>query len=300
MTKIIQPLRIYSAIGDQMVYRHNAIDYNLIVPLLSSSTSLPPFCITTAKTGIAHPLITSCKAVRRGVGTQTELITYLDFSFAWDSPTSPTKQYIFHAGESTIPALKYGIYHLVLTDGTNTWYSDHFRVGNYQQTIQVDFTSTDSFSGLWMTASPYKAKYVSYTYDPGTYDEYQESHKDDDAIDVITYNRFNKLRGFFVLGDSNVMDCLKMASVCDTIYLTNELGSRERIKIVSVTPEPVKRSNYIVVSVTYLVYSDDIITVNHDATTNVYDQDGTSVVEVTGGLTFDGEDVYFNGELITP
>lgn len=300
MTKVIQPLRIHTATAQQMAARHAAINYNLIVPLLCQSTRLPTFCITTTKTGVTQQLLTSCKAVRVGPGTQTELISYLDFSFAWDNPTAPTKQYILHAGNSVIPALKYGIYYLIITDGTTTWYSDHFRVGNYAQTITVGFTNAVSFGDLWMpSGGRYNAKYVSYTYDPAEYDEYQESHKDDDAIDVVTYNRFNKIRGFFVMGDGNVLDCMKMAAACDTIYLTDERGIEERIKITSVSAEPVKRSNYLVVTVKYVVYGDDIISVNHNTTTNVYDQDGAVLVEVDGGLEFDGEDVYFNGELIT-
>lgn len=297
MNDIIQPLRFYTATSYQLNNRHVLLNFNNIVPLIVDKTHLLPFCLYNAKTDTSEHAITICSAIRLD-GLTYNILANMDFEFYWDNLITPTKQYIFYPGTSTIPALRHGIYYLHLSDGTNHWYSDLFKVGVYS-TCTLEFKHTYSFGNLVMpTGKYYKASYRCYTFDPAEFLEYSDVNKNDDNFDIPAYQRIDKLRTCLLLGDSNAFDAIKLIQLMDTIYITDEIGKRSLIEISEVS-QSTKGGNYMNISLKYRIKDDSIITVNKTLSSLKNTQEGTAFVTPGEEITFNGDPIEFGGEHIT-
>jgi len=106
-------------------------------PILASNTKLLPFQVQRSITG--DP-VTVFKLV--GMGTEVDLnadisnitiYTYSDYEYLIYTPVALT---------TTLPTT--GHYYIQLSDGTNTWYFDYMRLGNYPLTIN-NFGAYTSF-----------------------------------------------------------------------------------------------------------------------------------------------------------
>lgn len=303
MNEILQPLRCYDALAKLLVKRHEAIGYKNIVPLIASRTTLLPFLLTCVKTDATENLITTCTAVNYKTSVAIDIKSYMAFKFGLDDLTNPTKQYISYDGTSTIPALPQGIYYLHLASTDDEWFAGLFKVGFYTKVCTIEFTNSKSFGNLWTVAEStqiyYKATYEAYTFDQGEYSEYSEANKNDDNVDKYTYRRIDKLRVIALLGDSDALDTLQTAKICDTIYLTDEIGNRSLIEIMDVSTTEVGQSNYLTIILKYRIKENSIISVNETQVVYFFDQTGSSHSIATGELTFDGDNIQFDGDNLT-
>lgn len=305
MNKILQPLRFHTSASLGIAARHLSLGFNNIVPLIASRTKLIPFQVEanfSGEPGHGATYHVNCYAIHAS-GTIVDLSAYLTFKFGRiGNGRSSYDIYVTYDGNSTISPLRQGVYYLhVNLTGNNIasthFYSDYFKVGVYD-TVTIEYNNSYTFGNLWMNGFHWKASYACKTYDPGEFAEYSEVNKDDDNYDDPTYNRLDKLRAVSFLGDSNAFDAMKMAKICDSIYITDELGVRQAVEIVEVSPATQSKSNYLAIVIKFRVLSDSIISVIKQSVTSIGIQTGSNYVEVEAGegITFDGSSITFDGQ----
>lgn len=296
MSEILQPLRFHTTSTERLHLRAAELNYKVITPLVMPSTSFIPFVIYEESNVASDMTVTSCKLINYRTSVEREMVSYLTFNFGTLSLNSaPT--YIFHPGTSTFTNTGQGVFYLKLTTSNSViYYSDLFMVGSYN-TVMWEFHNTNTFGNLWMRPEYYKVYYRGFTDDKGEFDEYSESYKDDDNFDFFSYQRKSKLRTVTMMGDSNTVDCLKMMSMCDSVYLTDDVSKRDLVKIAEVSAEN-KGGNYMNVTVKYRVIADSVISVNTSKITKVYDQDGVSITTPESGVYVGKDKVYLGDKKI--
>jgi hypothetical protein len=302
--KIYQPLRFYTDNASNLALRNAQYGYKNIVPLVASRTKLLPFqlyrpSITTLILSGGDYI--SVYVVNYKTGVITDLTSQITLTIGTrEIGVGDYEQYVTYDGNTTFSsALGQGVYYIhAISKDSYHYYSDLFKVGFFD-TIDIEFNNSYSFGNLWMNNFYWKASYEGMTYDPGEFSEYSESNKNDDNLDKFTYQRVDKLRAVSILVDSNGIDTLKMAKMCDSVYITDELGIRQSVEIMDITAEPFNKSNYITCILKYRVIDDSIITVKPTIVTVQYSQTGTTVIEAPGVLTFDGRNITFDGQTIT-
>jgi hypothetical protein len=302
--KIFQPLRFYTDNTSNLSLRNAQYGYKNIVPLIASRTKLLPFQLyrpTLTTFVLASGDYISVYVVNFKTGVITDITSQITLNIGTrEIGVGDYEQYATYDGKTTFSsAFGQGVYyiHAVSKDGYH-YYSDLFKVGFFE-TIDIEFKNSYSFGNLWMNDFWYKASYEGMTYDPGEFSEYSEANKNDDNLDKFTYQRVDKLRAVSILVDSNGLDTLKMAKMCDSVYVTDEIN-RQAVEIMEVAAEPFAKSNYITAVLKYRVIDDSMILVNKTNVTIQYRQQGTTVSEAPGVLTFDGENIQFDGNTITP
>jgi hypothetical protein len=296
MSEILQPLRFHTTSTERLHLRAAELNYKVITPLVMPSTSFIPFVIQESGHLAYGMTVTSCKLINYRTSVETEMVAYMSFAFGTDS-IAESSTYIFHKGTTTFSAIGQGIYYLKLTTSNSTiYYSDLFMVGTYN-TVMWEFHNTNTFGNLWMRPEYYKVYYRGFTDDKGEFDEYSEGYKDDDNFDFFSYQRKSKLRTVTMMGDSNTLDCLKMMSMCDSVYLTDDVSKRDLVKIAEVSTEN-KGGNYMNVIVKYRVIADSVISVNTNRITKVYDQEGVSISTPESGVYLGKDKVYLGDSKI--
>lgn len=295
MNEIIQPLRFYTSTTLQIKNRHTKLGFNNIVPLVADRSHLLPFCLYNSKSNSTESEITVCSLIRSD-GLTYNILSRMTFEFYWDDLVNPTKQFIYYDGGSTLLNIRFGIYYLHISDGTNNWYSDYFKIGIYD-TCLIEYSNTYSFGNLVMPSGKfYKAYFRSYTYDQGESLEFSEVNKDEDNYDIPTYQRFDDIRTCLILGDSTTKQFLKILPMMDTIYITDELGVRSLIKVTGVDPSSISKGNYLSLALKYYIVENSIISVVKTPSSLKNRQIGADFEADVDGITFNGETITFNGE----
>jgi hypothetical protein len=293
MNEVIQPLRFYATTTERLHYRNLDLNYKVITPLVMPSTSFIPF-ILYETLDLTFLAVKECKIYNYKTGASMDVIANMNFIFGIDSDST----FMFHPGNSTISAMQQGVYYLVVKSGyDNYFYSDLFCVGNYN-TVLFEFHNTKSFGKLWMRDEYYRAYYRGWTFDQGEWDEYSESYKDDNNFDYYSYQRKDKLRTVLLMGDSNTIDCLKYMSMCDSVYLTDEVSNRSAISITDVTVEH-KGANYMNVIVKYRITDHSIISVNTNTINKVFEQTGVAFEAPESGIYLGPDKVVLGKKKIT-
>jgi hypothetical protein len=310
--QVWQPLRFYTALTEKLAYRHAVLKYHNIVPLIASSTALLPFevvyPVATSLEVIPSVIDVNIYVVNSQTGVIRDISSNLTKLFGKREITpGDYEMYIAYPGLSVITALRQGIYylHVVFMEGeTNVyhWYSDDFRVA-FCNTITFSFKNSSSFGNLWMHGYYWKASYKGINYDNGDFSEYSESSKTIDQYDRFTYRRKDKIHTTALLLDSNGLDALKMASMCDQVLITDELGLQNTIEIMEITPVPLGLSYFHNTVVKYRIMADSIISVNKQNISLFATQQGSLTivhpVEESTGVTLHGEPIKLGGVPIT-
>jgi len=298
MNDIVQALRFHTSVDYTLYKRHEAMQYNLFVPLIVDPVYIVPFEVAYDKSGGDYSLLTTAEVVNFRTGRTVDLLSY--FTFMYFTNSEITKQYISYASGSIMPALKQGIYYIHLVNGDDEWWSDLFKVGIYNEQISIEYTNDDQFSNIiFHSRQMLSATYRGRSFDNGEYSEHSESQKTIDNRDVYTYRRVDKLRSCEILGDSNVVDLLKVVQMCSSVYFTDESGKRDLIEILEVATEPQGKSNYLKVTFKYWIKKDSSISVQLTPTVRTYTQSPVSVTppeEVQGGLKHGGKILTHGGK----
>lgn len=301
MNEILQPLRMYDTLAYALYKRNEALRFNNIVPLIASSTSLLPFTFSCVKNNATPNNITTCEAINHRTGKVHDILSYMTFKFGLDDMDNPSRFYGIYTGSSIISPLPQGIYRLHLASSDDEWFSDIFKVGHFRYTTSIEFHNDTSFAHTWMTVpilALYKATYETFTFDSFEFDEFDEVYKDKDNRDLYSYRRIDKIRSLVIFGDSNAFDCLKMAQLCDMVYITDEVGQRKLARIHDVIPTGIDKSNYAEIIVKYSFDADSIITVTETPVSNFFSQVGTNYVAEDDSIEFNNEDIKFGGNSI--
>jgi hypothetical protein len=311
MNEVFQPLRFHTSTSYQLVKRHIELGFNNIVPLIASSSKLIPFQLYRQNIStyiLASGDYISVYVVNYKTGAITDITSQITLTIGTQQRGFGIyDQFATYDGNTTFStAFRQGIYyiHAVSKDGYH-YYSDLFKIGVYD-TVTIEYKNSYSFGNLWMNTY-FTASYVGKSYDTSEFLEYSEINKNDDNFDIYTYQRSDKIRAVSFFADSNAIDMLKLAKMCDSIYLTDELGLRQTIEIVEISPVAQNKSNYTVIVMKYRVIDESLISVNKNTIQVQYSQIGTPgsvtppvVTPVTGVLTFNGHDITFDGQTITP
>jgi len=310
MNEILQPLRVHDSLNYLLAKRHEALKYNVVVPLVADRNKLLPFCIVqTPQLAWASQLtVTICEAINYNTGKVHNIMPYMTFFHGLDDMTNPNHQYILYSGNSSLSPLPQGIYYLRIVQNTKTWYIGPFKVGFFTNTTTFEWYTSNPFGHAWMKTPLsiyYKAVYNSFTYDSGEVLEYSEVQKNRDNYEIPTYQRSDKLRNVVIFGDSDALDCMRYVAmisreVLGTVYLTDEVGKRSIVEITDVEPTGIGNGNYLQISVKYRVKANSIISVNKTPVLNHFRQDALIVYEpTTVGLTFGDEPLVFGNEPLT-
>lgn len=310
MNEILQPLRVHDSLSYMLPKRHEALRYNVIVPLVADRNKLLPFCIaqTVQPTWASQLTVTTCEAINYNTGAVINILPYMTFFHGLDDMTKPTYQYILYSGNSTLPPLPQGVYYLKVIQGTRTWYIGPFKLGFFTNITTFEWYTSSPFGHAWMKtplAIYYKSVYNSFTYDAGEVLEYSEVQKNRDNYEIPTYQRSDKLRSVVIFGDSDALDCMRYVAmisreVLGRVYLTDEVSKRQLVEITDVEPTGVGTGNYLQIAVKYRVKANSIISANKTPVLNHFRQDATEVYNpTTVGLTFGDEPLVFGNEPLT-
>jgi hypothetical protein len=288
MNNLIQPLRLHTTEAERLHYRQLFYKYKVLPPLVMPSTSLIPFVFYEYVDFEFLPII-KCSVINYDTAVEQDITANMTFIFGITNYYT----YMYYPGTSTISALKPGRYYIYIKTGYNTeFWSDLFLVGSYK-TVFFEFKNTKTIvNGPWFRDENYKAYYRGLTMDEGEFDEYAESFQDLNNFPVYSYQRHDKLRTAVLLGDSNVVDCLKMISKCDTVFLTDEVNDSHQVVITDVDADK-RGGNYMNVNVKYRIIGNSYISVNADNIRKVaFTQEGTAFKTPEKGIYLGPDKVY--------
>jgi len=192
---------------------------------------VPPFQLPRAKTGAA---ITLFKLVHFATGTETDVTTEIASSglavgtYAaknYDLIKYPSSAAI--AGVGTLPI---GSYYAIMSDGTNTWYSELFcMVASVAEMVKIEWCHQEDF--LYPGGHiDYANNYSNYLYFKSdilapSY-EYDEEVKERDGYKFFekqTSFKLSKMQGFL---SEAVIDAFRLARLHDNVTITNNNDGR--------------------------------------------------------------------------
>jgi hypothetical protein len=304
-----QPLRFYNTLAEKISARHRVLKYNNVVPLVVSRTSLIPFQLYRPITDPSHWVTEALNVIIEIVNSHTGVTRNVSSNltkYFGQRQIGPGdyEMYITYPGLSEILPLTQGTFYIHATLGDYHWYSDDF-VSGFYNTVTFSYKNKDSFGNLWMRNFYWKATYRGVTHDEGEYDEFQTTSYDKDQKPRHTYWRKDKIKVCSLLLDSNGLDTLNNAMLCDDVLVTDEIGQQWAIRITEVGQSPIGESYYHNAKVKFIIKSDSIITVNKQTISLIATQTGSLTdpnppVEIESGtLTFDGNDLTFDGNDLT-
>lgn len=191
--------------------------FTVHVPL----NQLPPFQVLRPKTGAA---ITVFKLVKRSDGTEIDILDEITQAGLRVSSESTYDLIIYPATVFIMTSLDMGTYHAVMSDGANTWYSEHFTmVTDISEYIKIEWCHGEDFSyngGHVDYGNGYKNyMYVRTELGRPTYPvEEQVINRDGHnfSLQTVTYKLFR----FEMKASEYLLDAMRVISQHDFVTIT--------------------------------------------------------------------------------
>ena len=316
MFDVAQPLRFYDNEDYVLSNRQSINKYKCIPPLIVDGTNLLPFQILRGKDSGLGPSdelvsITGCEAIDRD-GNTFDILENITFNFHVSPesfiPIGGDPNVIFYyevvkyLGDSTISTLKYGIYHLHISDArSGEWWSDEFKVGSTEYTVKFEFTNSFNFNYTHYTDGfYYNMTFEAYTYDPAEYEEEEETWNTQTGKAIPIFKNIDKIMAVTLLGNQSVYDAIKFMGMHDEIWITNEAGEKRRIEIRNIDTESIGQSNHVGITIKYIITENQLNLYNKNQFINIGSQEGEDPpAPPDKGITLDGEYITLGGTKIT-
>jgi len=261
-SELYQPVRFYNSTNSQFFERNPYLNDCEIPLVIANKARLFPFLLT--RNDISDFISGVYLKNRQGVaqkisygGAYNENIVSL-FTFIYIATQPAETDYIrYFANTNLSTNLPLGIFYLELTDGTNTWYSDYFKIGHYTETIELEYYNTHDFAGfLYNNSYKNRVKLSVFIQDMGDYESYKEVIEDFNKNKTTTYHREQKIYQLTILVNSQLYDAMRIMAMHDTIQLTNRLSESSYIEIDELIPTPIEGTSYMKLIIKFRITDD--------------------------------------------
>ena len=318
MIDVAQPIRFYLNSDYLLVHKQQHNRYRYYPTLVIDRTHLLPFQILRKDIGADTQALYNQKINIQSIklydlkGKYTELVTYLTFkryveryTNRGDGRTSRSAGYFVHAsvygGGDTIPAIAQGDHFLVITDDrnpVNTWTSSRFRVCFPSSLVTFEYTNPRSIDYL-VHPTTYKIPIETVTFDSSEFTEFIEKEADNIGNEITSFHKIDKLYSCIIpVCDQYVLDALKFMSMHEIIYITDETGLRNEIKIHTIDSQAIARSNHSQVIIKYWIPENQLISTARNSFTLQDYQKGASYIPEDKLLRSRGKIVTTRGKRI--
>ena len=257
-SEIKQPLRIYDATNKQF-FNRNPYNNDVNIPcLVVDKDKFMP--ITLTRTPAITDVVTHIYLYDMD-GNESDNLTNLFTFTRLTSKDLDTDYLLYIANDSLSTSLPLGIYYMKLYDGTNTWYTDHFIIDHFTETVQLEYYNTvdmadfiyqETASGIFKN----RFKLLGFIQDNGDIEDYEESVRDINYNKKKTYHRKQKIYQLVILCNSILYDALQIMAIHNTITLTNRLSESSQIEITDITPTGYEGTGYMKVVMKFKIKDD--------------------------------------------
>lgn len=311
MIDIFQPLRIFTAEEYQLRYRQSLLNYRPVLSLYVDRRHLLPFCVRRIKqysdlAGQKRKIdFTTIQVQNIHNSNIYNILNNLAFDYQFRSDDlledNEVYDYAFYRGASTITALPQGEFQLYLVDeDSNEFYSEIFRIGFPQFTVKFEYKNSRDFNDLCFANSTYYFKMEFsevITYSSGDYDEFKSIVQDNEYHEILSYGKADKLMSVNVLMDEYLLDAAYLMKFCDTIYITNELNVRNRIKITEIVNNGSTKGGHADIDIRYYIVNNTLKSIKQTFTSNG-GVDGTDPIVKDYGVYRGPDRIYRGGRKI--
>jgi hypothetical protein len=236
----IQPLRVYSSLNYLAFNRRMINDVIDHVPVISSSTLLPPFTVVIPY--LANAFTYTLYNKKTLVSTNITSLILADTNYKYGT----SKTYLRYFGNTAFLALGRGIYRLIINDGTNNWYTEYFEIKSTTGTVEFEYWNTiDIKDILYQGDFKFRFRIPMYLSDTGEYYEYSEQIEDTNKNVYPQFQQINKKWEINTFGNSYLYDVYKFIKLHDNVYLTDTTGEKGQIEITEVIGEKIPRTDYL-------------------------------------------------------
>lgn len=261
-SELYQPVRFYSSTSRQFFERNPYLN-DCEIPLVTvNKQQLFPFLLT--RDNINDIISAVYLKNRSGV---TQKISYSGvynkdikslFTFEYTETDPAGTDYIrYYANTNLSTNLPLGIFYLEITDGTNTWYSDYFKIGHYTETVELEYYNTRDFAGfLYSNSYKNRVKLYGFIQDNGEYVTYKETIEDFNKNQITVYHREQKLYQLTILVNSALYDAVRIMAMHDTINLTNRLSESSQIEVTELIPTTIEGTAYMKLVIKFRIKDD--------------------------------------------
>ena len=255
MIEIKQPLKFYSTNGQQLRYRNAKEGSKNMYPLYVSRTALMPFILQREKdmstqalqyTKILPTSIIATNILTNATYDITANITFRYAVLSTNPEVSTGYDFALYKGDSVISALPQGLYEIAITDSAgNTFYSETFKIWFPTKSVKFEYRNSFSFNNHWFFGNDFffHMAFETVTIPKGEYDEYLATENDRYEHTYKTEQRKDEIFTVPLIVDENVYSAIQIMEMCDTVYLTDELGIRNKIDITGVNVEDIIGNN---------------------------------------------------------
>ena len=250
-SEIKQPIRVYDSTNKQYFNRNPYLNDVDIPCIIINKDKFLPLTLTRVASSAS---ITTIKLIDMK-GLESENIASL---FTFIRLTNNTIDYLLYlANDNLSESLPLGIYYMEISDGTNTWYTDHFIIDHFSETIQLEYYNTRDIAGfIYQQSFKNRFKILGFIQDNGDYKEYKETVKDINYNEKTTYHRKQKLYQLVILTNTVLYDALQIMAIHNTINLTNRLNETSQIEITDITSTRYDGTGYMKVVIKFQVKDD--------------------------------------------
>jgi hypothetical protein len=329
MNDIFQPIRMYSDSAYTFAARQALNGYKYIPTVYADSTSLIPFQLLRLKSGEQslelynrQVEVTTLQLISTTGGSTINLLsspyavnhTYY-VMYPYDEVNEGYWDAMVYRGDSTIQAIPQGKYYLYAEDDDgNKWTGSYIIIANLSRyiTFQYRYIETEKYSlinnymvfdnssGDGGNGFYWKMIFKEYAFDSGEVEETTEELLREYGEPQIGFRRLEKLHTCQFLADSNTYDALLfMSKYCNDILITDETGRQRAAEIKDITPESIKHSNHMEVTIKFVYTDDKLLSTNvHDAFNYANKVGENNIAEVTDLLMSKDQKVKTHGKFI--
>lgn len=265
MIDIAQPLKVFSDSGKDLRTKQNLRNWINYPSLYIPPTSLIPFVVQREKSvedigeWFDMVKITSVIADNVITGKQTNLTSYLTFDYGVRSLSDTAYEFALFRANDAIPSgtLKQGKYQLIITDeDANVFYTEVFRIWKPDITIKFEFRNSFSFNDMWFFGEDFyfEMEFEGATYSKQEYLEFLNTISDiNNHIGAKTKQVKDEILMATFRSDKNITEAIELMDMCDEIYITDELGNRNKIEILDISTDEVTKGGHSVLSVEFRI-----------------------------------------------
>jgi hypothetical protein len=251
-----QPLPFYTSEAQQAFSNKIYAGQRNLIHNVCSTFRLIPFTLTRTESAA---VLTHVYLVNH-LGTETDIITHIPTGQIPVYTTDSNVDYICYFGNANMTTeMTAGTYHLKITDGTNTWYSDKFKIETWPSNLTASdgtkyiefeyYNAFDAWGFIYQGGSQIgfknRLRLKTRPYSSREFEEYKEVDQDRYLDEVTTYQKNSKLYGCkaAALWDYTT-DALNLMRLHTNITVKFGMDENEVIEVKPIIPESLEQTDY--------------------------------------------------------
>jgi hypothetical protein len=273
MHETYQPLRIYTSDEYKLRKKQDRRGFNNLPKLIVDRTHLTPFIVKRIKTNTSEAeyrtLLTfsSIKIINVYTLAEKDITENLSFMYGVRSASELEDQvydYALYPGTSTISALNQGVYYLYFIDSaSNVFYSEDFRIWFPKYSVKFEYTNSTDINDLWFYNDQYYAmQFQSITYSTADFETFKSVLNNYYNHEVIARMAKDEIFAVEIFADVTILGAVHAMQFCDTIYLTDDCGKRNRIEITEIIPNESTQGGHVNLTIRYRLADNTMTSAN--------------------------------------